>query len=136
MAERCAALAGGGVATFGLPVVGSKFPTATAETRPLLFAIAKGLSRVSQIALGVLLITGPLMVGLDPNLRDLAFSSWTFWVKMALVLVLLAGVIFASMNAGKAEKGDRAAAQLQPRIGMGLMVVLVLVILSAVFTFD
>ena len=36
----CVALAAGGVAAFGLPVVGSRMPTATPETRPTLFKIA------------------------------------------------------------------------------------------------
>lgn len=130
------ALAMSGVATFGIPVVGSKFPTATAETRPLLFSIAKGLSRVSQIALGILLVTGPLMLWLDGGLMSVISGNWWFWLKMALVLILLIGVIYSGMNARKAEAGDMAAAQLQPRIGAVLMVVLLGVILSAVFTFE
>ena len=123
----------GGAAAFGLLVVGSKMPSATAETRPLLFSIAHGLSNVGRAGLGLLIITGPLMVWLKFG-GFAGFSSW-FWVKMVLVVILLGIVIFAGINGTRAENGDREAAGRAPLVGMAAMVVFVLVIGSAVMTF-
>jgi putative membrane protein len=128
------ALAMGGAATFGIPVVGSKMAGASAETRPVLFAIMKGISGVSRAALGILLITGPLMVWLKFGGVG-GFNTW-FWIKMVLVLILFAGVIYSGVNFERAVKGDVAAAKRGPQIGMVLMVTLLAIILTAVFAFE
>ncbi|MDB5542222.1 MAG: hypothetical protein JWQ89_3949 [Devosia sp.] len=127
------ALGLGGAAAFGLPVVGSKMAAANAETRPLLFSIAHGLSTLGRSGVGLLIITGPLMVWLKYNGVD-GFSAW-FWVKMVLVVLLLAIVIYAGINTNRAEKGDREAGMRSPRLGLAALVVFVLVIGSAVMTF-
>lgn len=123
----------GGAAAFGLPVVGSKMAGANAETRPLLFSIANGLSTVGRVGIGLLLVSGPLMIWLKfGGFANL--SSW-FWVKMVLVLLLLGVVIYAGLNGKKAESGDREAAMRAPKIGMTATALFVLVIGSAVLTF-
>lgn len=126
-------LALGGAAAFGIPVVGSQMPSATDETRPLLFRIARRLSMLGRAAIAILLITGPLMLWLKygwaaPN------QTW-FWIKMALVVVLLGVVIYAGINAARAEKGDRDAAMRAPTIGIAAIIVYLAVIFAAVFSF-
>ena len=128
------ALSLGGAGAFGLPVVGSMMPTATAETRPTLFKVAKGLSMVSRAGLGLLIITGPLMVWL--KFGGTSGFTWWFWAKMVLVVLLLVTVIYAGMNAGRAEKGDMAAAKRAPMVGVAAMVILLLIVLCAVFAFN
>jgi protoporphyrinogen IX oxidase len=128
------ALAMGGVATFGIPVAGSKMATATAETRPLLFAIVEGLSRIGRIGLGLLIITGPLLVWLKYGGIS-GFTFW-FWVKMVLVVILLGIVIFAGINGKRAQSGDMAAAKRSPQIGMAGMITFLLVVAAAVLAFD
>jgi uncharacterized membrane protein len=128
------ALALGGVASFGIPVVGSKMPTATAETRPMLFSVMKGLSRVAQVVLGLLLITGPILFWLKWSFT--APSMTWFGIKMLLVVILIGGVIFSGVNGRRIEAGNREAAALQPRVGMAMMLVLLGVILTAVFAFE
>ncbi|HEY9010214.1 MAG TPA: hypothetical protein VIN06_04305 [Devosia sp.] len=123
----------GGTASFGLPVVGSKLASATAETRPVLFSIMHGLSSVGRAGLGLLIVTGPLMVWVKFGGFG-GFSLW-FWVKMVLVVILLALVIYAGINGKKAENGDREAAGRGPMIGMAALVTFVLVIGSAVMAF-
>src|SRR3569833_2319267 len=94
----------GGAATFGLPVVGRMMPTANAETRPVLFKVAHGLSTVSRGGLVGLIISGPLLVWLKFG-GTAGFTNW-FWAKMVLV-VLQNGVIFwDGLNAERAEGGD------------------------------
>lgn len=128
------ALAAGGVATFGLPVVGSKMMGASAETRPVLWSIIHGLSRIGRIGLGLLIITGPLLVWLKYSGTS-GFTYW-FWVKMVLVVILLGLVIFAGINAKRAETGDMAAAKRSPQIGMAAMLTFLLVVAAAVLAFD
>lgn len=127
------ALGLGGAAAFGLPVVGSKMMAATPETRPLLFSLLDGLSKVGRAGFGLLIITGPLLVWLKFGGVG-GFNTW-FWVKMVLVVLLLGVVIYAGINGKKAEAGDRAAAMRAPKIGMTATALYVLVIGSAVLTF-
>ena len=127
-------LALGGAAAFGLPVVGAQMPTATPETRPTLFKVAHGLSNLGRVGLGGLIVSGPLLVWLKFG-GTAGFSYW-FWAKMVFVVLLLITVIYAGINAERAEKGDRASAMRAPMIGMTALVLLILVILCAVFNFN
>ena len=77
------ALGLGAVASFGLPVVGAQMPTATAETRPTLFRVAEGLTRLGRIGLGTLIVTGPLLVWL--KFGGMAGFTWWFTAKMVFV---------------------------------------------------
>jgi uncharacterized membrane protein len=127
-------LALGGVATFGLPVVGRQMPTATAETRPTLFKIADGLSMVGRAGFGVLIITGPLLFWLKWN-GSAPAMSW-FIAKMVFVLLLLILIIVAGITSKRAQSGDMAAAKRIPMLGMIGIVLFLGVILCAVFTFN
>ena len=124
----------GGVGAFGIPVVGSMMPMASAETRPTLVKVAHGLSRVSRIGLGVLIITGPLLVWLKFG-GTAGFTAW-FWAKMILVVLLIIVIVWAGMNAKRAEGGDMAAAKRAPMIGGLAMLLLLGVVLCAVFAFN
>jgi len=128
------ALAFGGAAAFGIPVVGSRMRSATAETRPLLFSLADSLSKLGRGAIGALIITGPLMVWL--KFGGTAGFTWWFWAKMVLVVLLLIAIIYAGINAKRAEGGDMAAAQRAPMLGMTAAGLFILVILCAVFAFN
>jgi protoporphyrinogen IX oxidase len=127
-------LAAGGAATFGIPVVGGKIGGASAETRPVLFSIVHGLSRIGRTAIGLLIVTGPLMVWLKYG-GTAGFTYW-FWVKMALVVILLGLIIFAGINTKRGEGGDVDAAKRGPVIGMAAMLTFLLVVASAVLAFD
>lgn len=127
-------LALGGVATFGIPVVGSKMASASPEARPLLFSIADGLSRIGRAGLGLLIITGALIVWLKFG-GTAGFTFW-FWVKMVLVVILLVIIIFAGVNGKRAQGGDMQAAKRGPMIGMAAMLTFLLVLAAAVLAFD
>ena len=127
-------LAAGGAATFGIPVVGSKIGGASAETRPVLFSIVHGLSRIGRTAIGLLIITGPLLVWLKYGGTS-GFTFW-FWIKMVLVVILLGLIIFAGINTKRGEGGDVEAAKRGPVIGMAAMVTFLLVVAAAVLAFE
>ena len=128
------ALALGGAAAFGLPVVGSKMPTATPEMRPTLFKIMHGLSTVGRAGIGTLIVTGLLIIWLKHG--GFGTVNFWFWIKMVLVVGLLGGVIYAGILGKRAEGGDMAAAQMSPRVGMVNMVLFLAVMLSAVLAFE
>jgi hypothetical protein len=125
-------LAVGGVATFGIPIVGSKLGGAPAEARPPLFRIMKQMSMAGRAALVVLLVTGPLIFWL--RYSGVAPNFW-FWVKMLLVLLMVVLVVAAGVNAKRAEGGDIAAAKRAPQLGAAAMVTYAVLILSAALAF-
>lgn len=126
------ALVLGGANSVVMPVIGSKMETATPEVRATLFSIADRLANFGKGAVLVLLITGPLMLWLR--------YGWTppnvwFWVKMALIVVMLVGITLAATNGKKAQKGDVAAAGKAKQAGMLTALAFLGVLLSAVFAF-
>jgi putative membrane protein len=127
------ALAMAGAAVFGMPVVGRHMAGASAETRPTLMTIAKGLSTIARAALAILIITGPLLVWLKYG-GMAGFSVW-FTVKMVLVVLLLASVIYSGILMKRAQGGDRSAASMLPRLGMANMVLVLAIVLCAVLAF-
>ncbi len=99
----------GGVATFGLPVVGAQMPGATAETRPALFKVANGLTRIGRIGFGVLIVTGPILFWLKWS-GSAPGMAW-FTAKMVFVLLLLILIIVGGITSKRAQGGDVAAAK-------------------------
>lgn len=124
----------GAVASFGLPVVGRQMPTATAETRPTLFRVANGLTSAGRAGLGVLIITGLLLVWLKFG-GTAGFTSW-FWAKMVFVLLLLILVIVAGITSKRAQSGDMAAGRRMPMLSMIGIVLFLCVVFCAVFAFN
>lgn len=127
------ALALGGAATFGIPVVGGKMAGAGQESRPLLLSIMKGLSSLGRAGLGALIVTGPLIVWLKYG--DAGFNVW-FWAKMVLVVALLAGVIYAGINLKRSMSGDQAAGRRSPQLGMINTVLFLAIVATAILAFE
>jgi putative membrane protein len=124
----------GGAASFGIPVIGAMMPTASAEARPFLFKAMKGISTVSRGGLAGLIITGPLLVWLKFG-GTTGFTFW-FWLKMVLVLILIGLIVWAGINAKRAEGGNMDAVKRAPMIGGLAMITLLAVVFSAVFAFN
>lgn len=128
------ALAAGGVAVFGIPIVGSRMASAPPEARPVLGSVVDMFSRLGRGAFGALIITGPLVLWLKYDGTG-GMTGW-FWLKMLFVLALLGLIIWSGLNRKRLLAGDAAAIQLAPRLGMASMIVYLLLILSAVFAFN
>jgi putative membrane protein len=127
-------LAMGGAATFGIPMVAAQMAGAGPEARPALLKAMMAISKVSRAGLGALIVTGLLLVWL--KFGGASGFTWWFWLKMALVVALIAAVVYAGINAKAAAGGDAAAARRGPRIGMVSLVLLLGIVLSAVFAFN
>lgn len=126
-------LAVGGAAAFGIPVVGSRMQSVAPEMRPTLLGITEGLSKVGRAGLGLLIITGPLMIWLKYG--GFGTVSFWFWIKMLLVVLLLAGVIYSGMLLKRLKSGDASVAPMMPRLGMANTSILILIVLAAALTF-
>ena len=89
-----------GVATaVAMPLVASRMAGASPEGRQLLSGIAGRLGMNSRIAVGVLVLTGLLMVWVRYGGVE-GMNAW-FWVKMALVLVIIATLIVGAVGRGR-----------------------------------
>lgn len=102
-------VAGGSNSVVG-PVIAGRLPSATPEAKAAYYGVMKALSQVGKVSMAVLLITGPLMLWLKYG--GLGSANVWFWVKMALIVVLLAAIIIGEINFKKEQAGDRQAAKL------------------------
>ena len=89
------ALAVGAVTAIGMPIVMSRMAGATPDGKQILGAIAARFSVNSRIALGVLVLSGAAMVWVRYGGVE-GMNEW-FWVKMALVAVMVATMILAAV---------------------------------------
>jgi hypothetical protein len=101
-------VAGGSNSVVG-PVIGARMHGATPEARLAYFGVMNQLSSVGRASMVVLLITGPLIMWL--RYGGLEGASVWFWVKMALVLVMLVSIIYGGINFKKEQAGDMEAAK-------------------------
>ncbi|MBI4923603.1 MAG: hypothetical protein HY834_17825 [Devosia nanyangense] len=120
------ALAVGATTTVAMPIIVSRMASATPDGRQMLAGIGARLSLNSRIAVGVLLVSGGLMVWLRYGGVD-GLGSW-FWAKMGLVAILVAALIANAV----APRGT-----LNPAV-MGWITRLSLlgVVIAAVFAFN
>lgn len=124
-----ASIAAGGAANLGIPVVSAAMRSAPPEARPVLGGVAMKLSVIGRAALGLLIVTGVLMIwgGAGTNV-------W-FWIKIALVVALIAGVVLGLRAAAAARAGDAAAAVRGSKIGKVNILIFALIVLAAVVSF-
>jgi uncharacterized membrane protein len=122
----------GGAATFGIPVLLMVAEGAPAEVRPHFGALAMRLSFLGRVAIGLLIVSGVIMVWGSYGLAGL--SGW-FWVKMALVVALVGLVRFNLRNGARARAGDQAAAARMPVLGLAGIALFAAIVLAAVLTF-
>ncbi len=126
------AMAVGGAATFGGPVVAGRMAGAVPEARAALGAVIATLAGLGRKALGTLIVSGAVLVWARYRPGEL---PETFRVKMILVVIFTGLVIYSVANRRRAMAGDVAAATRAPllgKIGMGLFG---LIVLLAVLTF-
>ena len=115
------------------PVIGARMATATPEQRVGYFGVMNTLSQVGKVAMAALLITGPLIMFMKYG--GLGGASVWFWVKMVLVAVMLAAIIYGGIQFKKSQGGDAEAAKLAGTAHKITGTAFLGVLLSAVFAF-
>jgi hypothetical protein len=93
------ALAVGATTAIAMPIIGSRIAGATPEGRAMLGGISARLGLNSRIAVGVLVVSGGLMLWLRYGGVD-GMNMW-FWVKMSLVAVILLALIVGAVGRGR-----------------------------------
>jgi putative membrane protein len=93
------ALGVGAATAIAMPIIGSRMAGATPEGRAMLGGISARLGLNSRIAVGVLVLSGGLMVWLRYGGID-GMNMW-FWVKMTLVVVIILALITSAVGRGR-----------------------------------
>ncbi len=132
-AHILAFVAGGSNSVVG-PVIGARMAGASAEQRTAYFGVMNTLSKVGRVSMVILLISGPLIMWLRYGGFGGA-SAW-FWLKMALLVVMLAGIIVGGINFKKLQAGDVAAGAKAELAHKVTGVAFLGVVLAAVFAFN
>jgi putative membrane protein len=127
------AFVAGGANSVIMPIIGPRLVTATPDVRAQLMGIVEGVSKVGKYALAALLISGFLVLWLK---WDWVIPNVWFWVKMALVALMIVFIGMNEMNARKAKGGDMEAARRAAMFGQFTGIAFLGVIISAVFAFN
>jgi protoporphyrinogen IX oxidase len=127
------AFVAGGTNSVLMPVLAGKLPSATPEVRANLMDVAEKVSKVGKWALATLLVTGVLVLWLKWNW--VVPNAW-FWVKMALVALMIVFIGLNEVNARKARAGDMEAGKRAGMFGQLTGLAFLGVIISAVFAFN
>ncbi len=117
----------------GLGVLMPRLASAGDDERTRLFAMADVFSRNGHIGLGVLWVTGILIVVLKYGGIG-GFSTW-FWIKIALVVLLSASIGMGSAAYRRYKAGNTASGARLSMTGKLNMIAGPLIILAAVFAF-
>lgn len=128
------ALVAGGSNSVVMPLIGGKLATAEGGTRQTLFSIGDQLAKIGKVSMAVLLVTGPLMLWL--RFGGIGGMNGWFWLKMALIVVMLVAIVISGKALKQAEAGDMAAMARAERAGMVTALAFAGVLLAAVFAFD
>jgi hypothetical protein len=100
---------------------------------PVLGKVPPRLARVGQIGLGVLWVTGPIMIWSKYNgFGDL---NWAFWVKLACVIAITVVAVMLGMMVRRVQAGDAAARAQLPLYGRISGALLGLIVIFAVLAF-
>lgn len=132
-AHILAFVAGGANSVVG-PVIGGRMAGATPDQREGYFAVMDRLSQVGKVAMAVLLVSGPLVIWLKYG--GLGGVSIWFWVKMTLVVVMLAAIIAGGINVKRLRAGDAAAGERADIAHKVTGAAFLGVIVAAVFAFN
>jgi hypothetical protein len=127
-------LALGGAAGFGNAVVGQRLRAAGPDVREHLFGVAHGLSTLGMVGMALLIVTGPLLIWLQ--FGGVEALSWVFWLKMVLLVALIAGIVVMGRLEARAEGGDLSALKRMPIFGAVTILLLIGIVLCAVVAFQ
>lgn len=132
-AHILAFVAGGSNSVVG-PVIAGRLAGATPDARAGYYGVMNTLAQVGKVAMVVLLVSGPLILWL--RYGGLGGASVWFWIKMALVVVMLATIIYGGINDKKAQAGDADAGERAELAHKLTSLAFLGVVLAAVFAFS
>lgn len=122
----------GGAAALGLPVLGAALQAAPGEHRPSIGRAAKPLRLIGQSGVGLLIVTGVILVTMGGSI---ATASLLFWLKMVLVTALVASIVMATRAGTRAMAGDAAASSQVRLLGKVNIALVVAIVVTAALVF-
>ncbi|MDF1854694.1 hypothetical protein [Pseudooceanicola sp.] len=126
-----AALALGGAATFGSPLLALQIARTPVDQRTTILPLVPVIQKTGRAAIGLLIFSGAALAGLG----DLWDKSAWFWGKLLLVALLVLSIVVATRAARAGAAGDAAAAARARLLGRSNIALLLLIILGAVLAF-
>lgn len=117
----------GGAAGIGLPVIGAIMQVTPVEHRPSVGRAARPLRLIGQSGVGLLILTGLVLVASNGSFGSLPFL---FWIKMLLVVGLVVSIYQATKAGARAMTGDAGAscqARLLGKLNIALVIAIVVV---------
>ncbi len=122
----------GGATAVTMPLLERQLAAAVPERRSELFALGNKMIQVGKVAMGVLLISGPLMWWLK---WGFTIPNHWFFAKMGLIVVMLICIVSSGIAFKKMQKGDMSVAGRSAILGLITLVAGAGVLLAAVLTF-
>lgn len=121
-------------AGIGLSQTGPRLVRAPPDQREVLWTLEKLFSRIGAVGLGILIVTGPLMVWL--KFGGFEGFSWWFGLKMLFVVLAIVSVGTHEWAGRRFYRGDESAIPLMFVSGRIAGASIVLAMLCAVITFN
>lgn len=127
------ALALGGMASFGIPLLAATIAGADPAARPALGQTIQLFSKMGSAAIGTLVLTGLIMT----VTRIGGFSDQSFWfyLKLGLVVALVAVIVISKRLGARAIQGDSKAARQGEVMSKMAIALLASVVAAAVLAF-
>lgn len=104
--------------------------------RPVLAKVPPRLARIGQGGLGLLWLTGLIMLWTIFGGPQNVPSSFWFSAKILFVILVTIAVAMAGITLKRVQAGDMAAAKRLPAYGIAMAVLLVLIVICAVLAFN
>jgi len=120
--------------TFGNIVMLGLITSAAAPEKPVLARFPPAISKVGQVGLALLWVTGATMA--YTKWSGIGSMPWTFDVKLSAVVLLTLSVAYITRLEARVHRGDAAAAAQIQTIGKITGVCALTAIIFAVLTFD
>ncbi len=123
----------GGATAVTMPLLERQLAAAAPERRSELFSVGNKMIQVGKVAMGVLLISGPLMWWLK---WGFTIPNHWFFAKMGLIVVMLICIVSSGIAFKKMQAGDMSVAGRSALLGLITLVAGAGVLLSAVLAFN
>ena len=123
----------GGATAVTMPLLERQVAAVGTDRREGLFTLGASLIQIGKVAMGVLLVSGPLLFWLKWNAD--APNGW-FHLKMLLVVVMLVCIVSSGIAFKKMRRGDMSVAGRSALFGLGTLVAGAGVLFSAVMAFN
>jgi putative membrane protein len=127
------ALAMGFAGGIGMSQVGPRLAAAAPDQRAIWWPLANVFTRISNVELVLLLVTGPLILSL--KFHGASGLSVAFAIKMGLVILAVIAIGVSSGGKARLKRGDEGGARLMAASGPVIMLLMLGVVLAAVFAF-